>query len=168
MDRSFSPQRILKVHLREPSLSDHLDIVAYRNLPEVRKAFINQNVITWPGHLEWFKQKSREPGFYMWAVYHEGKCVGTLSLEVAGGTAELCRVLIFPPYQGYGLGRAAVEAALEYAKTLGVHTVWLRTKQENKRAVALYKQIGFRQTDEAEVRSGGRWEKVIRMEKRLR
>jgi ribosomal protein S18 acetylase RimI-like enzyme len=58
-------------------------------------------------------------------------------------TYELA-VFVHPDYQGAGVGRALVEAALTLARRRGAERVWLSVERRNLRAIALYRRMGFR------------------------
>lgn len=50
---------------------------------------------------------------------------------------------VHPDFQGIGLGRVLVEAALRWAQREGVDWIELYTRGDNVRAQALYRSVGF-------------------------
>jgi len=71
-------------------------------------------------------------------------CVALRPLE-AHGMAEIKRLFVRPKWQGRGVGRSLVLAALERAKELGYWTVRLDTLPEMEAAIGLYRDLGFRE-----------------------
>lgn len=66
---------------------------------------------------------------------------------------EIWRLMIDSAYQGRGLGRQAMEAALSFIRTLpcgGAERVSLSYEPENTVAKALYASFGFTETGEIE------------------
>ena len=64
-------------------------------------------------------------------------------------------------FQGRGLGRSAMALALDAAfGPHGLHRVWLHTRPDNPRAIALYRRLGFREEGterESILLPDGRW-----------
>jgi ribosomal protein S18 acetylase RimI-like enzyme len=58
--------------------------------------------------------------------------------------AELSELYVRPGSRRRGLGRALVEAALDYARQRGCREVHLLVDPENAAALALYESLGFR------------------------
>lgn len=56
---------------------------------------------------------------------------------------ELWRFYVDRPWQGHGLARELLMAALSAASELGGHTVWLSVWEGNARAISFYKKSGF-------------------------
>ncbi len=67
--------------------------------------------------------------------------------DVDGPAANIGPLAILPAWQGKGLGRALLRAALRNAKEHGYGRAVLCVNGENQRAAALYLQEGFRQVE---------------------
>lgn len=68
---------------------------------------------------------------------------------VRGESYCIWRLMIDRAYQGRGLGRQAMEAALDFLrdKPCGPASfVWLGVDPRNRAAIRLYEQFGFRET----------------------
>ncbi len=81
---------------------------------------------------------------------HGGETVGVVRAEVDdmdGPAANIGPLAILPTWQGKGLGRALLRAALRNAKERGYGRAVLCVNGENERAAALYLQEGFRQVE---------------------
>ena len=71
--------------------------------------------------------------------------------QIARGNYCLWRLMIDARYQGRGLGRQAVQAAMDYIRTMPcgpAEKCWLSYEPENTVARRLYEQFGFRETGE--------------------
>lgn len=88
-------------------------------------------------------QGDRPVGFVMFGYGTEDE-----SPPVADGNYCIWRFMIATPFQGQGLGREAMIAALRYLKTHPcgeAQSVWLSYTPENLAAKALYEAMGFRE-----------------------
>jgi ribosomal protein S18 acetylase RimI-like enzyme len=57
--------------------------------------------------------------------------------------AYLYQVWVAPNYRGRGVGRRLTDAAIEWARTLGVHTLRLGVTSSHPAAFQLYRHVGF-------------------------
>ncbi|RIV27148.1 GNAT family N-acetyltransferase [Fibrisoma montanum] len=76
----------------------------------------------------------------------DDEIVGTVALVNTGETGfELAKMSVTPSAQGHGIGKQLCLAALEYARQIGLRTVWLESNRRAKTALALYERVGFRE-----------------------
>ncbi len=52
---------------------------------------------------------------------------------------------VHPAHQGKGIGRRLLEAAFAYLRSCGMKFVRIETLEQNRRCVALYPRLGFRE-----------------------
>ena len=81
-------------------------------------------------------------------AFVEGKVAGTAGIEAIGAKYKVRHraefgVGILKEYWGLGLGRALTEACIECAKEVGYTQLELNVVADNKRAVSLYRSLGF-------------------------
>ena len=80
----------------------------------------------------------------------DGKVVGTAGIEAIGSKYKVKHraemgIGIEKEYWGLGLGKAFMEACIECAKEAGYKQLELNVVAENERAIALYKNFGFKE-----------------------
>lgn len=87
----------------------------------------------------------------MMILYHKGNPVGVVrgaKDELEGEPVmNIGPLAIIPEYQGKGLGRCLLRAAMGFAKDKGYKKTVLSVNAENERAKALYIQEGFEEAD---------------------
>ena len=96
-----------------------------------------------------------EPAAHLFGLWDGETPVGLLALvdwrEDPGPeddleAAYLWRLLIAPEHEGRGHGRAAVRAAMDWARARGLRWLVLTTVPGNARARRLYERAGLRET----------------------
>ena len=58
---------------------------------------------------------------------------------------ELAKMAVSPTVQGKGIGKKLCMAAIEYARQLGVKTIWLESNRILTPALTMYASVGFRE-----------------------
>jgi ribosomal protein S18 acetylase RimI-like enzyme len=78
-------------------------------------------------------------------LVHEigGQIVASIMVGHDGHRGAIYYLAVAPEHQKMGLGRAAVLAAENYLKKLGVWKINLMIRNENENAIGFYKAIGF-------------------------
>lgn len=82
-----------------------------------------------------------------------GTCVCLRSWE-RPHEAMILSMGIRPGWRGQGLGQRFVSGVMDRLRSKGMRTVSLLVGRENRRAVKVYKDVGFEVVDEAAVRHG--------------
>ena len=78
--------------------------------------------------------------------------VGTFGLyKLSNKTAEIRKMYLLPEARGKGLGKWMVRFLLDKAKTLGYEIVELETSSSFTQAMGLYRKVGFRQKNAANI-----------------
>ena len=85
-----------------------------------------------------------ENGGLFLAALDDDKLIGTGAIRKLNDcTAELKRVWLLEAYQGRGIGFQLVKQLLDFASVQSYQRVRLQTSYQQKRALALYKRVGF-------------------------
>jgi len=56
---------------------------------------------------------------------------------------HLLNITVAPAWQGQGLGRLMLQALADHARGRGMASLWLEVRESNRRARALYEQLGY-------------------------
>ncbi len=79
----------------------------------------------------------------VWFAERGGEALGCAAMIDRGARGQLRWVVILPEARGAGLGRALVQAALDYAAAQGWREVYLETTDGLDSSMALYRGFGF-------------------------
>jgi diamine N-acetyltransferase len=118
----------------------------WRNIPEVWKltdaAWSRE--ITYEDELSWIRKVMADPSGRRFAIIADGQYVGNIYLtDIDGKTAQYHIFIGEREQWGKGIARAASQQILDYARDLGLATVWLSVKKQNPAAIAVYRELGF-------------------------
>jgi RimJ/RimL family protein N-acetyltransferase len=137
--------------------------LGWRNREDVRIWFKTFDRIDPSQHRAWFAQYSATDDDFVFLVEFEGAPVGQASvygINRADRTAELGRFIAAPEARGRGLMDLACAELLRFcADTLQLTSVYLDVKEDNARAIGLYRRRGFEEE--------GRRDGIIRMRRSL-
>ena len=75
-------------------------------------------------------------------------CVAMVNTGVTG--FELAKMAVSPKVQGRGIGKQLCLVAIDYARQLGVKTVWLESNRVLTPALTMYRSVGFREVPSVE------------------
>ena len=102
--------------------------------------------ITKESQKKWFESLETRTDYWIKAIKADGKLVGAVGLkyiDIAEKKAEYFGYIGEKELWGNGIGKEMVSYVAEYAKTLGIRTMYLHVADYNERAVRLYKKQGF-------------------------
>jgi putative acetyltransferase len=76
------------------------------------------------------------------------RCVGCCALiRIADREFEVAKMAVEPSYQGAGIGRRLLVAAIEEGRNAGAHRLYLETNHVLTPAIRLYESVGFKHID---------------------
>lgn len=138
-----------RVLLSAATLEDSMDIVRWRNMPGIRKAFISGGKLTRAKQALWFKSYMKKPLELQLMIKAGTANIGTLAvygIDPKNANCEIGRIMIGETeYRGKGYAREALSLLLSFAfKTLKMYRVSLEVIETNVAAANLYKSLGFR------------------------
>ncbi|KKB38991.1 GNAT family N-acetyltransferase [Bacillus thermotolerans] len=150
----------MTIHIKECTLEDlhELQEVSYETF---RETFKDQNspenmdaYLTKAFNLEQLAQELSHPSSHFFFVYVHNETAGYLKVntdeaqseEMGEESLEIERIYIKSSFQGHGLGKYLLNKAIEMAMERNKRKVWLGVWEENEKAIAFYKKMGFVQT----------------------
>lgn len=85
-------------------------------------------------------------GGYIWFARHQGSIVGCIALAKHSDTRfEISKMGVEPNLQGNGAGRLLLLTALNKARELHAHDIYLESSSKLERALQLYRNMGFQE-----------------------
>lgn len=137
-----------EIVVREAAIPDEIPLIRslfreYSAEQEVDLCFqgFEQELATLPG-------KYARPRGGIWLAESAGAIAGCVAMRpVDSERAELKRLFVRPVYRGSGLGRTLTLWVLDQADKLGYRRLVLDTLPTMTSAIALYRSLGFRETE---------------------
>ncbi len=139
------------IYLRSIEESDTDNIIAWRNKPDVRKYFINQELLTIQNHTNWLRNYVETGRVRQFIIVSrkDGKGIGSVFLrdiDVINKKAEFGIFIGEEEYLGCGFGTQALGLIMEYGfQELHLNKIFLRVLADNVRAIKSYQKSGFSQ-----------------------
>ena len=140
----------------ETPVTEPVRIVPYK--PAYREAFYTLNTAWIEAHFEMEPKDQEvlgdpetfvlEPGGHILIALSKNIPVGVCALLLShrsGYDYELAKMGVDPGYQGRGIGRKLVLAALDLARGQGARHIYLESSTRLPVALSLYRKLGFRE-----------------------
>jgi RimJ/RimL family protein N-acetyltransferase len=137
------------MQLRPLQAGDLATTLAWRNREGVRQRFATTGIIAPDAHRRWFESYLAKPDDVVFIASETagGPPVGQLAIydiDTGTGQAEIGRFLVAPEFAGQGKMRCALECLVRAARDeLQLRRLILSVREDNDRAVALYRGLGF-------------------------
>ena len=96
------------------------------------------------------REYSDIPGKFeqFWCMKDCGRIIGTVAVKKLSDTdCELKALYLYKAYHGQKLGYRLIREATDYARSRGYKRMYLDTVSSYERAIALYRGVGFVETD---------------------
>lgn len=138
--------------LRDANASDGSSVYEVFNTTHAETDYLlsypDENSFTPEQEAEFLEEKSKSADEIEIIAILDGKIVGTAGIEHVGKKYKVKHraefgICVLKEYWGLGIGRALTEACIECAKCTGYLQLELDVVAENKRAIDLYKSVGF-------------------------
>lgn len=136
-----------RIKIRSLEEKDALTSYKWRNDKEVFKYTGNtyDNFISYKTELEWINRVINNSNEFRCAIEVDGKYVGNIYLtDIDEESAEYQIFIGEKDYWGRGVAAEASRQILKYAfEKRGLKRVYLHVREDNERALRLYKKMGF-------------------------
>lgn len=144
----IDPLEVGECRIRMLTKADLEQTRAWRNSESIRCCFRNTDTITAEEHESWFKGYIAKGNDYQFVIEHRGDAVGQIGLyhiDPKQGSAEIGRLMIGAEQaRGQGVAKTAINMLLSIAaRQFGLSVVRLEVREDNDRALRLYKRCGF-------------------------
>ncbi|WP_242655192.1 UDP-4-amino-4,6-dideoxy-N-acetyl-beta-L-altrosamine N-acetyltransferase [Clostridium cellulovorans] len=157
--------------MREINKDDTTNIIEWRNSNEVRKFFIDQQLLTEEIHMSWLKsnvETGRAKQFII-VLKEEELPIGSVFLkdiDLKNSKAEFGIFIGEEFGRGKGHGREALKIIVDYGfKVMKLNKIFLRVLEENKAAIKCYQSAGFVYEGifKDDIKSGNQYKNLIFM-----
>jgi ribosomal-protein-alanine N-acetyltransferase len=112
------------------------------DLPAVMMLERQSQPTPWPA---WCFRRLLRKKASAWVYEQNGKILGFGIMFCARNWAHIMNLCVAPAYQRHGLGRRMLCHLLQVARSHGAVWAWLEVRPTNRIAIALYKNLRFRQ-----------------------
>jgi putative acetyltransferase len=93
-----------------------------------------------------------DPGGRIFFATAGERCVGCCALiRIADKEFEVAKMAVEPSYQGAGIGRRLLHAAIEEGRNAGAQRLYLETNHVLTPAIRLYESVGFKHIDTKQI-----------------
>ncbi|WP_308533855.1 GNAT family N-acetyltransferase [uncultured Peptoniphilus sp.] len=134
------------ISLRHLNLNDVYSFVNWAKHPSVLLWDYNFYAKTDREIIEWYKWKTRNPSSHYFAVLKDNVPIGYISLKSINNIFKRASIgiVLNPSLVNHGYGEDALKTILKYSfRDLNLNKVHLKVASYNKRALHLYKKLGF-------------------------
>jgi len=95
--------------------------------------------------VEWFNKIRARTDYLIYGVIVDSMKVGACGLKnITENDCEYWGYIGEKHYWGRGIGKVMMDFIEEKAKELKLKSIWLKVIDNNERAIALYKRVGFK------------------------
>jgi len=129
--------------LREAQRDDYELMMAWRSNPLIYQGFYQQKEpLCWDEHINWLSSRNKDWRTFM--VLYDGRRVGVVTIgQLDHWSPEIGYYIGEISLWGKGVGKQAVNEALEWLKAYGKEYCHTTVLEKNKRSLSLLKSLGF-------------------------
>jgi RimJ/RimL family protein N-acetyltransferase len=135
------------INLTKVEITDINDIFEWRNHPDIRRNFFNQELLSWEEHEKWFTTKLKDSNATVYMAYYREKKVGTIRFESKESVIKTS-VMLNPDFLGKGLGSKVIKLGVERFIMEKNHDMQIiaEIKSENKASIKAFQKAGFKES----------------------
>lgn len=123
----------------------HLEILNLRNLDDVRRWMVNQEVIPEENHFRFVESLKGNPNRLYFAIYRDGLLVGTYNLTKEDERVWERGIIANPLTQGKGETITWEKQILAKLPKHGIKAVTAKVKQDNPKSIKYHEKLGYQE-----------------------
>ena len=148
MDGAYQSESLMSniINLTKAGITDINDIFEWRNHPDIRKNFFNQELLSWDEHEKWFMAKLKDPDAVVYMAYYKKEKIGTIRFE-ANESVIKTSVMLNPLFLGKGLGSKVIKLGVErfiMEKKPDMQII-AEIKKDNFTSIKAFTKAGFKE-----------------------
>ena len=148
MDGAYQSESFMSniINLRKVEITDINDMFEWRNHPDIRKNFFNQELLSWDEHEKWFIAKLKDPDAAVYMAYYKKEKIGTIRFE-ANESAIKTSVMLNPDFLGKGLGSKLIKLGVKrfiMEKNPDMQII-AEIKKDNFTSIKAFTKAGFKE-----------------------
>jgi len=157
MDGVYQSESLMSniIILRKAEITDINDIFEWRNHPDIRKNFFNQELLSWDEHEKWFMAKLKDPDAAVYMAYYKKEKIGTIRFE-ANESAIKTSVMLSPLFLGKGLGSQVIKMGVKrfiMEKNPDMQII-AEIKKDNVASIKAFQKADFKRNGTTYIYSG--------------
>ena len=135
-----------EISIRSMRDDDVIQVLAWRNHPDVSRYMRTQHEISQEEHQRWFDRVSKDPSYQLLIVEHNRTSLGFVNFSGLSAQGAVDWGFYLAPGASPGSGTKLGVAALDFAfKELRLHKVCGQALDFNEASIRLHKKLGFSQ-----------------------
>jgi RimJ/RimL family protein N-acetyltransferase len=132
------------VTLRQATVRDTPQLLAWRNDPEAVRFSVTGRGVTPAEHSDWLAARLADPDTRLWIAEEDGAAVGQVRLDLGEGTGTVS-IGVAPAHRGRGIGSAVLQAMLvEIERDPRARRLRAVAHAQNMASLRAFERAGFR------------------------
>jgi len=149
MDGAYQSESLMSniINLTKAGITDINDIFKWRNHPDIRKNFFNQETLSWDEHEKWFMARLSDPDATVYMAYHKKEKIGSIRFESKDSVIKTS-VMLNPDFLGKGLGLQVIKMGIEkfIKEEKPSKSLITEIKKNNIASIKTFQKAGFKKS----------------------
>ena len=146
MDGTYQSESLMSniINLTKAGITDINDMFEWRNHPDIRENFFNQELLSWDEHEKWFTSKLKDPDATVYMAYYRKEKIGTIRFERENSMIKTS-VMLNPLFLGKGLGSQVIKMGVKrfiMEKNPDMQII-AEIKKDNVASIKAFEKAGF-------------------------
>ena len=149
MDGVYQSESLMSniINLTKAGITDINDIFEWRNHPDIRKNFFNQELLSWEEHEKWFMAKLKDPDTTVYMAYYKKEKIGTIRFESKESVIKTS-VMLNPDFLSKGFGSKVIKLGVEkfIREKRPSKSLIAEIKKDNVASAKAFKKAGYKES----------------------